>query len=398
MSTPSSVIVVGGGPVGLVAALRLVRAGFKVTVLEQSPVLHAEPRASSFHAPTLELLDELGLSARLIAEGRQAPQWQYRVFETGESAVFDFGVIADETRYPFRLQCEQFRLVTAAAELLATEARGAPVFGADVIAVSQDAASVKAVFRKDGREQSLTADWLIGADGASSVVRTALAVGFAGETYPAVSFTAGTAYPFHERMPGLLNVNYFWSDHGAFSMFRTRDLWRIGWSPPAGATAEETLSDDVVQAKLAKIHPEGAPYDLALARVYRVHRRVAESFNRGRIFLVGDAAHLNSPSGGFGLNGGLHDAFNLTDQIIAVANGGDVSLFDRYTRQRRTAAVEDIQSTSDVNYRRHREKDPEKRRELLKDLQAIAADRDRHRAFLLDNSLINSLRRSRAVV
>jgi len=87
----------------------------------------------------------------------------------------------------------------------------------------------------------------------------------------------------------------------------------------------------------------------------------------------------------------VHDAFNLTDVLI---KGGDP---DRYTRQRRTAAVEDIQSTSDVNYRRHREKDPAKRRELLKELQATAADRDRHRAFLLDNSLINSLRRSRQI-
>ena len=122
MTKTPKVIIVGAGPVGLVTALRLVRAGFEVTVLEQASELHAEPRASTFHCSTLDLLDTMGLAAPLIARGREAPQWQYRMFETGEAAVFDMSVLEGETRFPFRLQAEQFKLVELTAERLTAEA------------------------------------------------------------------------------------------------------------------------------------------------------------------------------------------------------------------------------------------------------------------------------------
>jgi 3-(3-hydroxy-phenyl)propionate hydroxylase len=251
---------------------------------------------------------------------------------------------------------------------------------------------------RDGKAETLAAPWLIAADGAASGVRAALNIPFTGETYPAVSFTVGTPFPFHDRLSGLLGVNYYWSDFGPFSMFHTKFMWRVGWSPPPESRDEDTLSDATVQSKMAKICPAGAPFQLMTARVYRVHKRVAETFHRGRILLVGDAAHLNSPAGGFGMNGGVHDAFNLAEKLIAILDGAAAEpLLARYTRQRRSAAIDDIHSTSDANYRRHRERDPAKRREVLADLQAIAADRDRHRAFLMDNALINSYRRSEAI-
>ncbi len=392
------VIIVGGGPVGLVTALKLVRAGVRVTVLERAAEMHAEPRASTFHAPTLELLDILGLADKVIELGRPAPQWQYRMFETGEAAVFDMNLIADETRYPFRLQCEQFHLVKVAVEALEAEAPGSVIFGAEVTDFTQSNDNVRVTFTHNGTSQTLDGAWLIAADGAASTIRTKLGISFEGSTYPQVSFTVGTTFPMHEHMEGLLGVNYFWSDFGPWGQFRTGLMWRVGWSPPPDSINEDILSDDVVQAKLAKICPDGAPYDLITARLYRIHRRIAGAFYQGRIILVGDAAHLNSPTGGFGMNGGVQDAFNLADKLVKVLNGAAAEpLLDHYTRQRRSAAVDDIQSTSDTNYRRHREKDADKRREALKDLQAIVADPDKHRAYLLENALINSYRRSEAL-
>ncbi len=392
------VIIVGGGPVGLMAAVKLARAGVAVTVLERSAEMHAEPRASTFHAPTLELLNTLGLADKVIALGRPAPQWQYRDFETGDAAVFDMTLIADETPYPFRLQCEQFNLVKVAVEALDEIAPGAVIFGADVTDIAQSANEVTVTFTRDGKSETLRGAWLIAADGAASTVRTKLGISFEGSTYEQTSFTVGTTFPLHEHMDGLLGVNYFWSDFGPWGQFRTKLMWRVGWSPPPDSIAENVLSDDVVQAKLKQICPASAPYSLITARLYRVHRRIAGTFYQGRIILAGDAAHLNSPSGGFGMNGGVQDAFNLTDKLIKILNGAPAApLLDHYTRQRRSAAVDDIQSTSDTNYRRHRERDRAKQREALKALQAITRDRDQHRAYLLDNALITSYRRAEAL-
>jgi 3-(3-hydroxy-phenyl)propionate hydroxylase len=392
------VIIVGGGPVGLMAALKLVRAGVPVTVLEREPAMHAEPRASTFHAPTLELLHTVGLADQVIALGRPAPQWQYRDFETGDAAVFDMTLIADETPYPFRLQCEQFNLVKVAVEALEQAAPGSVLFGADVTDIAQTNDDVTVTFTRHGTTEALNGTWLIAADGAASTVRTKLGISFEGSTYPQVSFTVGTTFPLHEYMDGLLGVNYFWSDFGPWGQFRTKLMWRVGWSPPIDSIAESTLSDEVVQAKLKQICPAGAPYDLITARLYRVHRRIAGTFYQGRIILAGDAAHLNSPTGGFGMNGGVQDAFNLAGKLTDILNGAAPEpLLDRYTRQRRSAAIDDIQSTSDTNYRRHRERDRAKQREALRALQAIVADRDKHRAYLLDNALITSYRRSEAL-
>ena len=189
------VIIVGGGPVGLVTALKLVRAGVRVTVLERAAEMHAEPRASTFHAPTLELLDILGLADKVIELGRPAPQWQYRMFETGEAAVFDMNLIADETRYPFRLQCEQFHLVKVAVEALEAEAPGSVIFGAEVTDFTQSNDNVRVTFTHNGTSQTLDGAWLIAADGAASTIRTKLGISFEGSTYPQVSFTSAPPSP-----------------------------------------------------------------------------------------------------------------------------------------------------------------------------------------------------------
>ena len=391
------VVVVGAGPVGLVAALRLVRSGIPVTVLEAAAEPHAEPRASTFHPPTLDLLDTLGLGQKLVELGRPAPQWQYCMFETGERAVFDLGVLANETRHPYRLQCEQLNLVVEAAKMLEAEAPGALLYNAEVNGVSQtdDGVTVEAAI--DGEPVTVHGRWLIGADGANSIVRRGMALGFRGETYPSASISIGTPFPFQDHMPDLCGVNYFWADGWSFSMFHTKEMWRVGYSPPQGLSDDEAVSDPEVQSRLSRIVPDGGPFEVITARLYRVHRRLADTLRVGRILLAGDAAHLNSPSGGFGMNGGVHDAFNLSEKLIHVWKGEDESLLDLYSRQRHFAASSDIQTTSDANHKRHREQDPDKRRAALKDMQDIAGDKEKSRVFLRDSSLITSLERAAAV-
>ncbi len=120
--TDNRVVIAGAGPAGLVAATLLARAGVAVTVLEAEPSLPLNLRASTFHPPTLDMLDDLGVAAPLIAQGLKAPTLQYRDRATGLIAQFDFGGIADLTRHPYRLQCEQFRM----NQLLLEKLKGMP--------------------------------------------------------------------------------------------------------------------------------------------------------------------------------------------------------------------------------------------------------------------------------
>ena len=180
-------------------------------------------------------------------------------------------------------------------------------------------------------------------------------------------------------------------------MFRTKQMWRVGYSPPIDITDEDALAEDSIQAHLNRITPGAGPFEIFTARLYRIHRRLVDRMRIGRILLAGDAAHLNSPSGGFGMNGGVHDAFNLTDKLIRVWHGEGDALLDLYSRQRRFAAHSEIQSTSDANYKRHRERDPKKRRIVLKEMQEIANNEEKLYAFVRATSLMDSLERANAI-
>ncbi len=397
MNTDERVIIVGGGPVGLVTAVRLVKAGIPVVVLEAESEPFSEPRASTFHPPTLDLLDTLGLGQRLVKLGRPAPTWQYCVLETGERAVFDIGIIKDETNHPYRLQCEQLNLVIEAGKMLEADSPGALIYNAKAVNVAQDETGVTVHALIDGEPAQLRGRWLIGADGTNSVVRLAMAMPLIGETYPLTSITLGTSFPFHEHLDNPCVVNYFWAEGWAFGMFRTRQMWRVGYSPPKDMDDEAALADVSIQEHLNRIVPGAGPFEIFMARIYRIHRRLVDHMRIGRILLAGDAAHLNSPSGGFGMNGGVHDAFNLTDKLTRVWHGDDDSLLDLYSRQRRFAAHADIQTTSDANYKRHREADPEQRKVILKEMQEIANDEKKLYEFVRATCLMDSLERANAV-
>src|SRR3954462_7148695 len=104
------VVVAGAGPGGLVTALTLAEHDIPVTIIEAEPSLPENLRASTFHPPTLDMLDRFGATERLIAMGLKAPKFQYRTREGGRFAEFDFGVLGKETRHPYRVQCEQYKL------------------------------------------------------------------------------------------------------------------------------------------------------------------------------------------------------------------------------------------------------------------------------------------------
>ncbi|HHZ77213.1 MAG TPA: FAD-dependent monooxygenase [Rhodospirillales bacterium] len=118
MTNKTQIIIAGAGPVGCVVGLILARAGISVTILETENDLIPELRASTFHPPTLDMLDELGVTPKLIDQGLITPKIQYRDLEVGLVAEFDHALIDDRTKHPYRLQCEQFKLTRIIAEML----------------------------------------------------------------------------------------------------------------------------------------------------------------------------------------------------------------------------------------------------------------------------------------
>ena len=392
MSGPD-VIVVGAGPVGLACALKLSRAGIDTLLIEAEPQLNEELRASTFHPPTLDMLEEFGVTAALIRQGLVTPTWQVRMHPSGERAEFDLSLLKDHTHHPYRLQCEQWKL----SRMLVTQLPGELWFDTRATLVSQTPDAVKLTVERGGEPMELECRYLVGADGARSAVRKALALGFEGVTFPETTLLATTRFDFAAHLHGLSGVNYCWAPTGTFSLLRLPGEWRVSLYPDDDESVEAALEADAIERKMQRIVPRAERYEMLQTRPYRIHQRVVDRYRVGRVLLAGDAAHLNSPSGGMGMNGGIHDAFSLADKLTRVLRGEGTSLLDLYERQRRPVALEQILAQSGRNRARMQERDPGKRLAALRELQAIAADPERAFKHLLRTSMIEGLRQAEAV-
>ncbi|MFT4026000.1 MAG: FAD-dependent monooxygenase [Novosphingobium sp.] len=388
------VLIAGAGPVGLTAALLLLRRGVAFTLIEQAEELPDDLRASTFHPPTLDLLDELGVADKLIAQGLISPTWQIRMHPGGERAVFDLGAIADATGHPYRLQCKQSVLCRIMLDQVRAEG-GDVRMGLALESFTQDDDGVSLTARDpSGVAHRLEGAFLIAADGARSTVREKLALPFEGKTYPETTILATTRFPFHEHLEGLSNVNYVWKENGTFSLLRLPELWRCSLYPDGEETIDDALQPASIERKLQEIVPWPAGHAVEEIRPYRIHMRIVDDYRHGRILLAGDAAHVNSPSGGMGMNGGIHDARELVETLAEVLDGQSIAHLDRYTRRRRPIALQEILTQADRNRARMQERDPAKRSEMLAALQRTAADPVAARAHLLRTSMIEGLRKA----
>ena len=397
--TNPPIVIVGAGPVGLVTALRLDSFDLPVIVLEQNLEVQNDLRASTFHPPTLEMLDDFDITEKLLEVGLKTSTWQIRMHETGEKAEFDLDVIAQDTKYPFRLQVEQRILCKLATDQIADLDNVDLRMGHELLSFEQNDDAVTMTAKKpSGELYEIMTTYMIAADGASSLIRTTMDLNFEGHAYPETTILVTTKFPFHEHIEGLSNVNYTWFEDGTFSLLRLPDVWRCSLYAEVGQEIEHALEPANIESKLQLIVPKDTPYEIEEIRPYRIHQRILDDYRVGRILFVGDAAHVNSPSGGMGMNGGIHDAWSLTEKLPKVLHGeAGIDLLDLYTKQRQPIAKYEILKQAHKNRSRMQERDAVKRREELQRLQEIANDPVKAREFLLRSSMIVGLTKSRAI-
>ena len=387
------VLVVGAGPVGLTIASLLVQRGLRVLVVEARAEIEQEPRASTFHAPTLELLDHLDAAEPLIERGLVADKYQNRDRERGVVAEFDFGVLKDDTKYPFRLQCEQQRLCELLLGRLLREPLAEVRFSTRLTTFSDDGETVSATLVTDDGETTVEqVAMLIGADGASSTVRDRLGVGFPGATYEDRYLVYLTDYPFEEAFEDLVLVNYISDPEEFVVLLRAPEAWRVLFRAGPELTEQQAMDPDRTQERLHGVVARDEDYNVLHTQLYRIHQRVADQFRVGRVLLVGDAAHINSPIGGMGMNNGIHDAFDLARSLPDVLAGREpVDSLDDWAERRRAVALEYVQMITDRNSRTLAESDEQARLETQQMLRATASDPVRAREWLLSSSMISSV-------
>ena len=396
----ASVLVVGAGPVGVVAALAAAQAGFRVTLCEAETAIDSSPRASTTHPSTLELIDRLGLIERFMEEGLVARKFQFWDRPARRLiAEFDHAALAGETRFPFVVQTEQHKLARMGLDALARHSDTTVRFGAPLTGLVQDADSVTAAL---GDGETVRADWMIGADGGRSTVRKLLEIEFEGYTWPE-RFIVLTVLDDYAALLGCCLRNYLADPEEWTNLFKVAGddgagRWRAVFPTRPDESDADALSDDGAEARLQRALPFDRRYRLVHRNLYKVHQRVAARFRSGRVFLAGDAAHVNNPIGGLGLNFGIHDALDLIDTLRAVAlEGADARLLDRYERRRRPLNIEFVQLQTVANKQRLEEKDPAARRARLDELAATAADPRRHKQFLMRSSLIDAVRKAATI-
>jgi 3-(3-hydroxy-phenyl)propionate hydroxylase len=385
------VIICGAGPSGLTAALFLSRADVPVTVLEGRSEIYEDPRAATFHPPTMEMFADSGVTKRLHDLGILCPRWQFRGREEGVIAEFDLGILSDVTRYPYRLQCEQHKLVGILSEMLAAHSSCDIRYGATVEAVSQTASGVTVTTTEGAKYEG---SYVIGADGGRSVVRKSQDIEFAGFTYEERFLVITTPTDFEQH--GFAYSCYVSDPSEWCALFKVPGvgppgIWRVVFPTKPEVTAEELLDHVSAERRLQAFLPTDPPHTILHTNLYTVHQRVAATYRNGRALLVGDAAHINNPLGGMGMNFGIHDAVSLADKLTRVIGGAGDDLLDLYDRQRRHVANAFLQAMTIQNKRVLEEKDPGKRRERMNEMRDIAADPAKTRTFLLRTAMFEGL-------
>ncbi|WP_108659626.1 FAD-dependent oxidoreductase [Acuticoccus kandeliae] len=394
-----TVLIVGGGPVGMTTALALARKGIPVRVFEGAADFASDPRASSIHPASLDMLETLGLDEDILRLGHHVFTWQFWDRVEGPIVTLHLGELEGLTRHPFRIQLEQHVLCALIADRLA--ALGMPVeFQSRVTGLSQDENGVSITVETPEGTTEARGRFLVAADGGKSTVRKALAIPFEGYSLNELFVVVTTEHDF--RRYGYEDACHFADPDEWATLFRVPNgggdpFWRISMPVLPGVSREEAPDFEVCSNRLKMLVGPDDRVEVFHSNLYGVQQRVAQRFRDGRALLAGDAAHVNGPTGALGMNFGIQDAVFLADQLAAVFESGSDAPLDRYDRMRRTLAEAILQVQPKRIKARLELRDPEERRRRNADLRRLAEDDARRIAFLKEQSMLNSVEESLAI-
>jgi 3-(3-hydroxy-phenyl)propionate hydroxylase len=401
MAPERPILIAGAGPVGVIAALALAGQGFEVQVFEAEHAVNDNPRAATTHAATLEFLADLGMVDEVIRRGLIEPK--FRIWDRADReliAEFDFGLLKDDTPFPFVVQCEQHKTANMTIERLGRLAHARVQFSSRIVDFKQFDDRVEAEVETTSGTRHVTGSYLIGCDGGRSTVRKTLEIAFEGYTHPERFLVLTTPFSF-DTVYAQCSRNYFSDTDEWCALFKVtgddgKGLWRVLFPTRSGETDAQALDETAVQRRLHNFFPKPGDYPVFHRNIYNVHQRVAALFRKGRVFLAGDSAHVNNPLGGLGLNFGIHDAVELSGLLgRVIRREAPAAILDSYDRNRRPLNIEYVQQQTIANKKRLEEKDPATRARNNAALRATAADPVAHRVYLLRASLIDSVRKPR---
>ena len=393
MSDRKQVVIAGAGPVGMVAALKLAQAGLDVTIYEMGDDLSVDSKASTFHIPTLELCDELGLIDDMLEQGLMVPLFQQRDRKGGVIAQLDLSLLKDETKYPYRLQLEQSKFTRLVRKHLDTFPNAHLFYGAGV-ATAEDHTDYAVAILNDGTR--VECDWLIGCDGANSMVRQSFGFEFPGETFAERFLVMSTTYEFRDVMTDLAEVAYITDPDEWMVLLKTPDHWRCLMAVSPDEDDDVAVTDERIQERLnsvlADLGHEHVDFPLVGKSLYRVNQRVAKNFAINRILLAGDSAHMNNPLGGFGMNSGIHDAWSAGDVIEAVElRGADAHKAGQIHGVVRSEVCHSyVQANTKKNFKDMQEKDEAARQARNAMLRALQDDVEAQKEYLRGTSMLTS--------
>jgi 2-polyprenyl-6-methoxyphenol hydroxylase-like FAD-dependent oxidoreductase len=333
----NKILIVGAGPSGLALAAELKRRGVNAVIIDQQPAGANTSRACVVHARTMEVLEPLGATRDLLAEGVKVPVFRIRDRDRPLLTI-DFSDLP--SFYRFTLMIPQNRVEQILLQHL--ESLGCNVMRpCKLIRYTTSPSLVAQV--QDSSIQSIRAEWLIGCDGMHSTVRQQSGIAFPGGEYEASFVLADVSmdWPLSRE-----EVTLFYSPKGLVVVAplpneRFRIVATVDEAPEVPSLA---FMQAVLDARGPTTNP-GRLHDVAWSSRFHIHHRVAQTPRKGRVLLCGDAAHVHSPAGGQGMNTGIQDSVSLAEALTSTLRDGDEARLDAWAAQRHKVASDVVTLT-----------------------------------------------------